>query len=57
MKTAGVFGGPITQALIRGPLLRVRWLRNRKSLAYSFPSFYGQTQRHQYLLWHFLALT
>ena len=50
MKTDGVFGGRITPALIQGRSLKVRWLRNRKSLAYFFTSFYGQTERHLYLL-------
>jgi hypothetical protein len=31
-----VFGGPITQALIPGRSLRVRWLRNRAAIEYSF---------------------
>jgi hypothetical protein len=32
MKTAGASSGPIRQALIRGPFLMARWLRNRKDL-------------------------
>jgi hypothetical protein len=32
MKTDGVFGGPITQALITGRSLRVRWSRNRRTI-------------------------
>jgi hypothetical protein len=31
MKTAGAFGGPITQALIQGRSLRVRWWRNKEN--------------------------
>jgi hypothetical protein len=31
MQTDGVFGGPITPALIRGRSLRVRWLRNKEA--------------------------
>jgi hypothetical protein len=57
MKTDGAFGGRITPALIQGRSLKVRWLRNRKSLAYFFTSFYGQTEKHLYLLRDVRALT
>jgi hypothetical protein len=34
MRTGGVSGGPIRQALTPGPFLMARWLTNRKGLAY-----------------------
>jgi hypothetical protein len=50
MKTDGVFGGRITQALIQGLSLRARWSRSRKVPCLAFLLLYAQTQRHLHLL-------
>jgi hypothetical protein len=41
MNTAGVSGGPITQALIRGRSLRVRWSRNKAGLQKNEPNLFS----------------
>jgi hypothetical protein len=44
MRTGGVSGGPIRQALTPGPFLMARWLTNRKGLAYP-PDFMPRPSR------------